>query len=143
MAEDYRVTSVGVTPAQDRAHRMRLYFIAMSVRMACVASLFFLRGWWILLAAAGAILLPYFAVMIANAVDSNAEARPEQPSPLPIQAASVDRDAPGTTDPSDQLIVLDAPAERRSQSRTRDENLRTATPNEQRTAPSDSSRDAE
>lgn len=117
MAEQYRVTSVGATPAEDRAHRMRVYFIAMGVRMLCVASLFFLRGWWILLAAAGAILLPYFAVMIANAVDHSNGEQPEQPTPL--QLTEVERPEPGADEadssPSETVIVVDAPAERRSQ----------------------------
>src|SRR5690554_4860116 len=68
MAKSYSVTSAGVNPAEDRAHRMRMYFIAMSLRVACVASLFWVRGWWVLLAAAGAVLLPWFAVMVGNAV---------------------------------------------------------------------------
>lgn len=113
MAEQYRVTSAGVNPAEDRAHRMRMYFIAMSLRVVCIASLFWVRGWWVLLAAAGAIILPWFAVLVANAVSHEGEGdRPEAPTPLEIGAA------PGAAEPvpdtEKTIIVIDAPAERRS-----------------------------
>ena len=73
MSEQYSVTSAGVTPAEDRARRMRMYFIAMSLRVVCIASLFWVRGWWILLAAAGSVILPWFAVLVANAVDHSGD----------------------------------------------------------------------
>lgn len=108
MAARYDVTSVGVNPADDRAHRMRVYFIAMTIRVACVASLFFVRGWWILLVGAGAVLLPYFAVIIANQAAHGQGRRPDAPPPLEL--------TPGETLPepaSETLIVVDAPADRR------------------------------
>lgn len=113
MVEQYRVTSAGVNPAEDRAHRMRMYFIAMSLRVVCIASLFWVRGWWVLLAAAGAIILPWFAVLVANAVNHEGEGeRPEAPTPLEIESA---HDAADTAPvPQETLIVIDAPAERRS-----------------------------
>lgn len=42
------------------------YTIAMSVRVLCIVALLFAHGWWLVVFAAGAILLPYFAVVIAN-----------------------------------------------------------------------------
>jgi len=44
------------------------YTVAMSVRIVCVISAFFLPGWWQLAAIIGAIVLPYFAVVAANVV---------------------------------------------------------------------------
>lgn len=116
MAEQYRVTSVGAAPAEDRAHRMRAYFIMMTIRIACVASLFFVRGWWVLLSAAGAIILPYFAVLIANAVSNTDGERPDAPSPLQLESAEppAETDDAAGEDPAETLIVIDAPAERRS-----------------------------
>lgn len=116
MAEQYRVTSVGAAPAEDRAHRMRAYFIMMTIRIACVASLFFVHGWWVLISAAGAIILPYFAVLIANAVSNTDGDRPDAPTPLQLESAEhepAEADAPAE-DPAETLIVIDAPAERRS-----------------------------
>lgn len=116
MAEQYRVTSVGAAPAEDRAHRMRAYFIMMTIRIACVASLFFVHGWWVLLSAAGAIILPYFAVLIANAVSTTDGERPDAPSPLQLESAEppAETDEATDEDPAETLIVIDAPAERRS-----------------------------
>lgn len=112
MAEQYDVTSVGINPNDDRVHRMRVYFIAMSIRVACVASLFFVRGWWILLVGAGAVLLPYFAVIFANQAAHGGGTQPSRPDPLEISG-------PEATDPvstaaGDAVIVVDAPAERRA-----------------------------
>lgn len=117
MAKQYKVTSVGVNPIKDRAYRMRMYFLTMTVRMGCVISLFWVRGPWIILVAAGAIILPYVAVLIANAVSHVGGQAHEAPAPLELGApegrsASGDPQSP----PSQITIVIDAPAERRAQS---------------------------
>lgn len=112
MAKSYSVTSAGVNPAEDRAHRMRMYFIAMSLRVVCVASLFWARDWWVLVAAAGAVFLPWFAVMVGNAVAHNGGEAPDAPAPLQLEggahAESEDSDEP--------LIVIDVEPERRARS---------------------------
>lgn len=112
MAGGYEVTSMGTSPTADRAHRMRVYFIAMSVRVACVGSLAFVRGWWLLIVGVAAVVLPYFAVLIANQAAHNPGGTPEVPTPREVAA-------PPTREPresaADTLLVFDAPAERRSQ----------------------------
>lgn len=111
MAKSYDVTSAGVNPAEDRAHRMRMYFIAMTLRVACVVSLFWVRDWWVLLAAAGAIFLPWFAVLVGNAVAHGGEQAPDAPEPMQLDAAE-----PEAVEPSDaahELIVIDVEPERR------------------------------
>ena len=42
------------------------YTIAMSIRVACIFAMLFAQGWWLLVFAAGAIFLPYVAVVLAN-----------------------------------------------------------------------------
>ncbi len=93
MAKQYKVTSVGVNPMKDRAYRIRMYFLTMTVRMACVISLFWVRGPWIILVAAGAIVLPYVAVLIANAVSYVGGQTHEAPAPLELTAAADDTPA--------------------------------------------------
>ncbi|WP_264371273.1 DUF3099 domain-containing protein [Protaetiibacter intestinalis] len=44
------------------------YTVAMSIRVVCIALCLVVPGWWALLPAAGAIFLPYFAVVVANNV---------------------------------------------------------------------------
>lgn len=102
---------------------MRVYFIMMSIRVACVASLAFVRGWWVLIAAFGAVVLPYVAVVFANERDSTATAHPEAPTPLELlgdepaggQSRSGEyADSANADSPDEALLVFDAPAERRS-----------------------------
>ena len=44
------------------------YSIAMGIRLACIGACFITPGWWLLLPASGAVLLPYLAVVAANQV---------------------------------------------------------------------------
>lgn len=89
------------------------YSIAMGVRVLCIVAMLFVHGWWLVVCAAGAILLPYFAVVVANVHSDPRGARvvrpggvevyrpegpPYQPeTPHPAARAA---DAPGT--PEDQ-----------------------------------------
>jgi hypothetical protein len=59
-------TSLPASPDHERHVRMVKYSIAMGIRMVCIVLLLFVQGWWLILCAAGAIFLPYFAVVIAN-----------------------------------------------------------------------------
>ena len=111
MAKSYSVTSAGVSPAEDRAHRMRMYFIAMALRVLCVVSLFWVRGWWVLLVAAGAVLLPWFAVMVGNAVAHNPGEAPDAPEPQQLAAPEASLAEPGA--PA-ELIVIDVEPTRRA-----------------------------
>jgi len=42
------------------------YTVTMGIRMVCIVLMLFVHGWWLLVCALGAILLPYFAVIAAN-----------------------------------------------------------------------------
>lgn len=97
--QSYNVTSVSNSAAEDRDKRMRIYFIMMTIRVLCVASLFWARGWWILVAALGAVFLPYLAVLIANEPDNRAKNRVEKPEQEAIAA-------PAKTDKKPTIIVI-------------------------------------
>lgn len=60
-------TALHLSPAEDRKKRMRAYSTAMSIRMACFILVFFVPGWWKLVFGVGAVVLPYVAVVLANA----------------------------------------------------------------------------
>ena len=109
LVRDYDVTSAGISAEEERQHRMRVYFIMMSIRMVSVMSLIWLRGWWVLLAVFGGVVLPYLAVVIANQPKYTALASPEQPEPLSL--TGTDEPAP---EGSTRLIVVDEPADRRT-----------------------------
>ncbi|MET1044316.1 MAG: DUF3099 domain-containing protein [Microbacteriaceae bacterium] len=66
------ITSLPPAPEADRRARMIKYSVTMGIRLACVFACFFVHGWWLLIPAIGAVVLPYIAVVIAN-VHSNAE----------------------------------------------------------------------
>jgi predicted tellurium resistance membrane protein TerC len=61
------ITALGEAPEQERKSRMLKYSIAMTVRVVCIVAAIFVEGWLMWLCFAGAIFLPYFAVIIANA----------------------------------------------------------------------------
>ena len=64
------VTELPLSPELERRSRMIKYTIAMSIRVVCIGLCLVVSGWWLLIPAAGAIFLPYVAVVIANNVSS-------------------------------------------------------------------------
>ena len=61
------ITTVGESPESERNSRMVKYLIAMTIRVVCIVLAIFVEGWLMWLCFAGAIFLPYFAVVLANA----------------------------------------------------------------------------
>ena len=89
MAKRESVTSVEVSPEDDRRSRFISYTIAMIIRVICVLLAMVVQGWLMWVFFAGAILLPYFAVVGANAVGTNkskAAAAPVTKETLRIEA---------------------------------------------------------
>ena len=66
MAEPQSVTNLGTAPEVERRSRMIRYSIAMAVRMVCIILAFVVQGWFMWVCFALAIVLPYWAVVIAN-----------------------------------------------------------------------------
>lgn len=64
------ITSLPRSPEDDRRARMIKYLVTMGIRLVCIALCLLVHGWWLIVCAAGAIFLPYVAVVLANAVDS-------------------------------------------------------------------------
>lgn len=62
------VTSAPVSAADDQGHRIRRYLLTMGIRVVCGALALFTEGWvrWTFVALA--VVLPYIAVVMANAV---------------------------------------------------------------------------
>jgi hypothetical protein len=83
-------TSLPPSPDAERKTRMLKYTIAMIIRLICflVAALFATSlGWWILIPIAGAVILPYIAVVLANTVIQSNTTPVERPGglvPLPL-----------------------------------------------------------
>ncbi len=60
------ITALPKSPQDDRRIRMRRYLIAMAIRLVCIGLCFVVEGWWLAVFALGAVVLPYFAVVLAN-----------------------------------------------------------------------------
>jgi hypothetical protein len=85
-------TSLPRAPRDDAGSRSVKYLITMGIRIGCFVAMVFVTpyGWYTWVFAAGAIFLPYFAVVVANVgEDTRREA-----------AVSPERtlDAPGSSD---------------------------------------------
>jgi hypothetical protein len=63
----HAITSVGRPLSEDVHGRAVRYVISMAIRSGCLVGILFTEGWlrWVMVA--GAVLLPYFAVVLANA----------------------------------------------------------------------------
>jgi len=74
---------------------MVVYSITMGIRVVCIFLCLFVQGWWLVLPAIGAIFLPYFAVVVANATDSRSSAveRPGAVMPFRPSGSESPRDA--------------------------------------------------
>jgi hypothetical protein len=69
-----RITTASASPHDDIAARQRRYVFSMAVRTVCfVAAILVGDGWlrWVLVAAA--LLLPYVAVVMANAASTKSD----------------------------------------------------------------------
>ena len=91
MAKQQSITALPRSPDDDRRNRMIKYSLTMGIRFVCVVLCVFARGWWLTVCAAGAIFLPYVAVVIANVSQSRPSSvrRPGIIVPLPpTQAGS-------------------------------------------------------
>ena len=65
-AKSVSITELPPSPDAERHSRMIKYAIAQGIRVLCIIAVFFVHGWWVLITAAGAVCLPYCAVVAAN-----------------------------------------------------------------------------
>jgi hypothetical protein len=95
MARAQSVTSLGESPEVERKRRMIKYTVAMTVRVICLVVGMFVQGWLMWICFAGAIFLPYFAVILANANSSGTATKGQAVAEAPTIAISADafRDA--------------------------------------------------
>ena len=89
------VTSLPQSPQDEATGRVRRYWITMGIRMACFALTVLVTpyGWYTWVFAIAAAILPYIAVVFANAVSPTTTA----PAESPVQEIA----APPTAVPTD------------------------------------------
>lgn len=66
MPEVHSITSADASLTQRTGRRMRRYLISMGIRFACFGAAFVTEGWVRWACVAGAVLLPYVAVILGN-----------------------------------------------------------------------------
>lgn len=66
MAKQQSITSLPRSPEDDRKARMLKYSITMGIRLVCILVCFLVPGYWVIIPAIGAVVLPYVAVVLAN-----------------------------------------------------------------------------
>lgn len=71
-AEVHSISNAAVAHSTDMRKRMIQYGLAMGIRMVCLVLIFVVDGWFKLLMVAGAVFLPWVAVVIANGSDQAA-----------------------------------------------------------------------
>jgi predicted tellurium resistance membrane protein TerC len=92
------ITSLPRSPSDDRRSRMIKYSVAMTIRLVCIILAVFLHSWWsLLIFGIGAVVLPYFAVIVAN-VGANNEAAVVRPGSV-VRVS--DLQGPPPRDPQD------------------------------------------
>jgi hypothetical protein len=84
------VTSVGVSPEEERRGRVIKYTVAMTVRVICLIYPGSILMW---IGFAGAILLPYFAVVIANATGAGASKKTNNAQTVAAPTLRISADA--------------------------------------------------
>lgn len=91
------VTSLPRAPQDEADGRVRQYLITMGIRVACFILMVAVQpyGWYTWVFGLGAAILPYFAVVVANAGDDSVASRVESPlqeitAPAPQAPAAVD-----------------------------------------------------
>ncbi|MCZ2402644.1 DUF3099 domain-containing protein [Paenarthrobacter sp. Z7-10] len=62
----HNITDARTGQTDDMHRRMVKYALAMGIRLVCLLLIFVLDGWLKLIAVAGAVFLPWIAVVIAN-----------------------------------------------------------------------------
>lgn len=88
------VTSLPQSPQDEADHRVRRYVLTMTIRIVCFALMVLVQpyGWYTWVFGISAAVLPYIAVVFANAGSDSTEATPESPlqeleaqGPVPIE----------------------------------------------------------
>ena len=75
------VTSLPQSPQAEADHRVRRYALTMTIRIVCFALMMFVQpyGWYTWVFALAAAVLPYIAVVFANAGSDSTETAAESP----------------------------------------------------------------
>ncbi|BDZ38113.1 DUF3099 domain-containing protein [Microbacterium suwonense] len=96
------VTSLPLSPQDEAKRRVRHYAVTMGIRTVCFILMALVQpiGWWTFVFAAGAIFLPYIAVVAANAGSDSTPVAVESP------VLELEPDAPAPDAAAEQPTVI-------------------------------------
>lgn len=94
----YRITTARKSVADDQSVRVRGYVISMSIRIVCFLLAVVTTGWLRWTFVAGALLIPYIAVVFANGGREPNRETPDALLSLPGSAAGRALPPAGSTD---------------------------------------------
>ncbi len=95
------MTSAPEARTEDQARRLKQYLITMAVRTACFILLVVVQGWYRWIFAAGAVFLPFVAVVAANAVMPRVSGRVRPVLPVVDQTPQLTREPHESWGPED------------------------------------------
>lgn len=102
MKQHQSITSLPPSPEAERRSRMIKYTVAMSIRVACIFAMLFAKGWWLAVFAAGAVFLPYVAVVLANVSGPSRDTEVLRPGGIvPVAPPAPGGDAGASSGPAD------------------------------------------
>lgn len=81
MAKRQSVTSLDLSPEQERKQRMIRYSVAMTIRTICIVLGVVTSGIWMWIFFSLAIFLPYFAVVMANSQGGRSKSQSDRLAP--------------------------------------------------------------
>jgi hypothetical protein len=104
--EVFTITEANRSLSNEQSGRTRKYLISMGIRTACVLGAIVVPGWprWLLIA--GAVVLPYLAVVVANAGREN-----DQPGSVGVMAIALPSQAQAQAQAQSQARLLQTPRE--------------------------------
>ncbi|MEV7608791.1 DUF3099 domain-containing protein [Microbacterium sp. NPDC089320] len=101
------VTSLPQSPKDEADHRVRRYALTMTIRIVCFALMMFVQpyGWYTWVFALAAAVLPYIAVVFANAGSDSTETTAESPVQQ-LEAPAAAPTLPVEHDPAPHVITI-------------------------------------
>ncbi len=93
------------TPHSDEVRgRMIKYSISMGIRLVCLVLVFFVEGWlqWVVIA--GAVVLPYFAVIFANGGSDTSDIPHSESLIDNVPLPALEPMAPAPVEPADDVL---------------------------------------
>ncbi|WP_306959639.1 DUF3099 domain-containing protein [Arthrobacter bambusae] len=93
----HSITDAAAAHSDDMRERMIKYALAMGIRLVCLLLIFVVDGWFKIIAVAGAVFLPWIAVVIANGSDKaevHSDALLDYVPAVELEAAPAEEGAP-------------------------------------------------